>query len=105
MESIVETTMDRKEEIRAEIDKIDKVVVESLVKRINYVLEILKYKKNEEEIKGCDRVQIVLDKVGKLAVEADGNEEIIIKIYRHIIDILTEMQLEIFKGQQEADQK
>lgn len=105
MESIVEVTMDRKEEIRAEIDKIDKVIVESLVKRINYVLEILKHKKNEEEIRGCDRVQIVLDKVRNLAVEVGGNEDIIVKIYRHIIDILTEPQLEIFKGQQAANQK
>ncbi len=86
---------ERINEKRNEIDALDKVIVEALVKRINCVLDVVKYKTNEEEVRGCDRVQIVLDKVRRLATEYGGNEDIIVEIYKTIIDILTGMQLKI----------
>ncbi|QNU66259.1 chorismate mutase [Ruminiclostridium herbifermentans] len=85
------------EKVRAEIDKIDNVIVESLVKRIDCVLKIVEYKTSEEEVIGCDRVKIVLDKVRNKAVQAGGHEELIVEIYKNIIKVITDMQLEILR--------
>ncbi len=89
------------EVVRAEIDNIDNIIVDSLVKRINCVLKVVKYKTSEEDVIGCDRVKIVLDKVRNKAIAAGGDEELIVDIYKHIIDVLTDMQLEILRSRNE----
>jgi chorismate mutase len=95
--------MDNKiNEIRQEIDKMDSIIVDALVKRIDCVLEVVKYKKNEEEVRGCDRVKIVLDKVKNLAKSSGGHEDIVADIYQQIINILTNMQLKILSKRAES---
>ena len=86
-------------EIRENIDKIDDQLVELLALRIYYALEALKYKKNEAEIRGCDRVQIVLDKVKQKALAKDAPSDTIVNIYKAIISELTELQLKKYTGQ------
>lgn len=89
--------MDKKiEEVRNMIDKVDKQLVPLLVERINLAMEVIKYKSTEEEVHGKDRVQIVLDKVEKLAQKSGCHEKKVAKIYESIIKELTNLQLEIF---------
>jgi isochorismate pyruvate lyase len=88
------------DKMRAEIDKLDNIIVDALVKRTDCVLEIVKYKTNEEEVRGCDRVKIVLDKVRNKAIQAGGHEEIVVEIYKKIIEVLTAIQLEILRQRQ-----
>lgn len=89
------------DKMRAEIDKLDNIIVDALVKRTDCVLEIVKYKTDEEEVLGCDRVKIVLDKVRNKAIQAGGHEEIVVEVYKKIIAVLTDMQLEILRQRQE----
>jgi len=91
--------------IRKEIDKTDDVIIEYLVKRINLILEIIKYKKTEEDVKGQERVQQVLKKVRDKTRAAGGNEEMVVEIYKSMIKILTDMQINILKENLKQDQK
>ncbi len=88
------------ERARKEIDKIDRIIIEALVKRINYVLEIIKYKNNEDEVRGCDRVKIVLDNVRNIAANSGGHEDVIVEIYKCIIGVLTSMQMQILANRE-----
>lgn len=89
------------ENLRVEIDKIDNVIVASLVKRINCALKIVEYKTNKEEAISYDRVKIVLDRVRSKAVQAGGHEEMVVAIYSNIINVITDMELEILRKRNE----
>ncbi|WDD95457.1 chorismate mutase [Burkholderia sp. FERM BP-3421] len=80
-------------DIRRQIDGIDDQIVPLLAKRIALALEASKHKHTVEEIRGCDRVQQVLDAAAARARRADGNADAIVAIYRAIIDTLTALQL------------
>ena len=81
------------QEIRKKIDALDDDLVQLLVKRIRLAMRASDYKHTAEDVKGCDRVQIVLDSVGKRATQAGGYEETVQNIYRTIISELTDLQL------------
>ncbi|WP_349360642.1 chorismate mutase [Stappia sp.] len=80
-------------EIRQRIDALDDMIVPLLVERTGLALRASDYKTTTEEIKGADRVRMVLDKVGVRAANAGGHEEVIQKIYTTIIAELTDLQL------------
>jgi chorismate mutase len=83
------------EKLREEVDRLDDIIVDALVKRIDCVCEIVKYKTTEKEARSLDRVKIVLDKVRKRAIKAGGYEDLVVDIYKSIIEILTDIQLKI----------
>ncbi|PCE30206.1 chorismate mutase [Burkholderia ubonensis] len=80
-------------DIRRQIDGIDDQIVPLLAKRISLALEASRYKHSVDEIRGCDRVQQVLDAVAARVRQADGDVDTIVAIYRFIIEALTELQL------------
>jgi isochorismate pyruvate lyase len=79
--------------IRTRIDLIDDQIVPLLVQRIDLALEASRYKRSEEEVRGCDRVRQVLDKAEGRAAKAGGHTDTVVAIYRHLIHELTELQL------------
>ncbi|KVM61293.1 hypothetical protein WJ58_05235 [Burkholderia ubonensis] len=80
-------------DIRRQIDSIDDQIVPLLAKRITLALEASKYKHTVEEIRGCDRVQQVLDAAATRARRVEGDADTIVAIYRAIIRALTELQM------------
>ncbi|MGZ2746187.1 chorismate mutase [Burkholderia stagnalis] len=84
---------DQLADIRRQIDSIDDQIVPLLAKRITLALAASKYKHTVEEIRGCDRVQQVLDAAATRARRAEGDVDTIVAIYRAIIHALTEIQL------------
>lgn len=81
-------------QIRNTIDAIDDQIVPLLAKRIGLALEASRYKHTIEEVRGCDRVKLVLSSVAERARNADGNIEVIVDIYAFIIQKLTDLQLQ-----------
>lgn len=80
------------QKIRTEIDGIDETIVPLLVRRVDLALRASDYKTTREEIESCDRVRIVLDRVGEKARRAGGHEATIRAIYQAIIQELTALQ-------------
>lgn len=86
-----------KEEIykrRNEIDGIDENIVRLLTRRMHLALEIADLKANNvAAVTAKNRVSEVLDRIARLTIENNGDEEFILEIYTLIIDKLTQMQL------------
>jgi len=86
-------TSEELQTIRQHIDRVDDQLVPLLVQRIDLALQASRHKRTEEEVRGCDRVRIVLDKAAVRATNAGGHAETVVAIYRNIVHELTELQL------------
>lgn len=85
--------------IRYAIDHIDEQLVPLLVRRIELALQASRFKRTEEEVRGCDRVRQVLDKAALRAEKAGGHAETVVAVYRHMVHELTELQLRVRAGE------
>lgn len=72
-------------EVRSNIDRIDNQIVTLIAERSGYVKQAAAFKKNTEEVKAPQRVEMVIEKVRKLAEEKDVNPDIVEGIYRTMI--------------------
>jgi len=81
------------EEVRGNIDRIDKQIVKLIAERSTYVAQAANFKKNSEEVKAPQRLEKVINKVRSLACENDVNPDIVEKIYREMINCFTNFEL------------
>ncbi|MDD5571756.1 MAG: chorismate mutase [Bacteroidales bacterium] len=82
------------EDIRRQIDIIDKEIIKLISKRASFVKEVVKFKKpDKESIAAKDRYKVVVEERKKWAKELGFNEEVIQKIYQTMLDYFIEMQL------------
>ena len=72
-------------EIRAEIDALDKRVIELLGKRFEYVQAASRFKKDEEAVRAPERFKQVLDQRRKWASDVGLNADAIEKLYRDLV--------------------
>ncbi|NQU87976.1 MAG: chorismate mutase [Mariniphaga sp.] len=74
------------EEIRQEIDKIDKKIIELFSIRYEFVKEIVSYKKDEKGVIARERKDFVINERARIANELGLNED----VFRQIFTILVE---------------
>ncbi len=86
-----------KEEIRQQIDDIDKKIIALFAQRFMYVNEIVKYKDDPESVVANDRKTEVIENRGKWAEELGLDRNTFEQIYRVLIDHNIEKELEILK--------
>lgn len=87
-------------QFRAQIDALDERIVELLAARTKIVQELMVLKKDEESVRGCDRVHQVLDRIGRLASIRGIPADIAVRTYRALIEALTDMQLQYLAASQ-----
>jgi len=85
------------EEVRENINRIDREIVELISQRSSYVLQAAKFKKTTQDVKAPARVEEIILKVRGLAVENDFDPDIVEKIYRTMIACFIEYELEVHK--------
>lgn len=73
------------EEVRAEIDALDRQILSLLGIRFQYVKEIVRFKSNNEEIVAQDRYDAVIKSRRELAMEHNLSPDIIEKMYKLLI--------------------
>lgn len=73
------------EEIRENIDKIDREIVKLLSKRNFFVKEAAKFKDSAEDVEAPKRVEQVIRKVRSLAEEYKIQPDIVENVYREVI--------------------
>lgn len=88
------------EEVRREIDEIDKAIIELIGKRFAFVHEIVNYKSNADDVYARNRYEEVLRKRREMAVVHHLNPDIIENMYRIMMDYLIQDQLELLKKKQ-----
>ena len=85
------------EDVRSNIDRIDKQIVALISERSNYVKQAAQFKKDSDAVKAPQRVEQVIEKVRKISIEQELNPDIIEAVYRTMISCFIEYELQEHK--------
>ena len=80
-------------EVRENIDRIDKQIVRLIGERSNFVKQAANFKRDSNEVKAPQRVEMVIIKVRKLAEEYNVSPDIVEDIYRNMINAFINFEL------------
>ena len=80
-------------EVRENIDRIDKQIVKLIGERSNFVKQAANFKRDSNEVKAHQRVEMVIIKVRKLAEEYNVSPDIVEDIYRNMINAFINFEL------------
>jgi isochorismate pyruvate lyase len=80
-------------EVRENVDKIDREIVSLLARRGNFVAQAASFKKTTDEVKAPNRVEQVIAKVTALAQEHGANPMVVESVYRAMISAFIEAEL------------
>jgi chorismate mutase len=86
-----------KDEIRLQIDEIDKEIIKLFGLRFRYVTEIVKYKNDAESIVAQERKDQVIRERGKWAQEHGLDKATFEQIYRFLVEHNIGKELEILE--------
>ena len=81
------------EEIRQEIDKIDRQIIAAFGKRFEYVKAAAKFKTNETSVKAPERVKSMLQQRRIWAEEQGLNPDVIEKLYQDLVNYFMNEEL------------
>ncbi|WP_347928840.1 chorismate mutase [Pseudomonas helvetica] len=81
------------EEVRENIDRLDRQIVSLLAARGAYVSQAARFKKDSDAVKAPQRVEQVIAKVRALAEEVGANPQVIEQVYRAMIAAFIEQEL------------
>ena len=84
-------------EVRTQIDQLDKDIIRMIAYRSQYVKQAAKIKQDKISIKAPDRVEKVIENARSLAVEYLLNPAIIEKIYRTMIDCFIDYEIKEYE--------
>lgn len=87
-----------KNEIRMQIDEIDKEIIKLFALRFGYVSEIVKYKSDVESVVAQHRKDHVIKERGEWAENHGLDKETFEQIYRFLVDHNIGKELEILKN-------
>jgi len=81
-------------EVRENIDRVDNQIVKLIAERSYYVKQAASFKKDTEDVKAPKRVEMVIEKVCKLAEKNNLNPNIIEVVYCNMINSFITLELE-----------
>ncbi|MGE8101811.1 chorismate mutase [Pseudomonas fluorescens] len=81
------------EEVRDNIDRLDRLIVSLLAERGAYVSQAARFKKDSDAVKAPQRVEQVIAKVRALSEEVGANPQVIEQMYRAMIAAFIEQEL------------
>ncbi len=84
---------DSLEEVRSEIDRIDRVIVGLLAERGGFVKQAAAFKKTSADVRAPQRVGQVIDKVVALSKELGADPAVTEAVYRAMINAFIEAEL------------
>jgi len=90
-------------EIRNEIDVLDRQILASFRKRLEYVKEIVKFKDDPDGIVARDRQIEVFQKRREWALELGLDPDLIEEIYKTLINWNVKTELEIFECKEKCE--
>lgn len=73
-------------EVRAEIDRVDRLIVPLLLERVGYIAAAGEIKPDRNTVRDAWRIEDVIAKVKATAESQGGNADYIEDIYRHLIE-------------------
>jgi isochorismate pyruvate lyase len=85
------------EEVRYNIDRIDRSILSFITERQGYVKQAARFKKSDDDVKAPARVEAVVTKVRSLALENGLEPNIAEAVYRTMIICFIEQELKEFQ--------
>lgn len=85
------------EEVRENIDRIDRNIIELIAERGVYVLQAALYKQDTVSVQAPKRVEAVIEKVRNYAAEFGADPDMVEKLYREMIAAFIMKELDEFK--------
>lgn len=73
------------QEIRAEIDRVDRDIIAAFGQRFDYVKAAAKFKTSEARVKAADRFAAMLEQRREWAAAEGLNPDVIEKLYRDLV--------------------
>ena len=86
------------DEIRNEIDTIDKQVIEMLGKRFEYVKEIVRFKRNEDDVIARSRYNEVFQVRRQWAEQQGLSPEVVEEVYKTLLHYFIDEQMKMIKN-------
>ncbi len=81
------------EEVRSNIDTIDRKIVALLAERGGFVMQAARFKKSTDDVKAPQRVEQVISKVRTLAHDCGANPDVVEAVYRSMISAFINAEL------------
>jgi len=81
-------------QVRAEIDRLDALIVPLLAERGGYVLAAARFKQSAEEVPAPQRVEQVIEHVRTLAAQHGALPEVVERVYRTMIAASIDAELQ-----------
>ena len=88
------------QEVRDNIDGMDRKIVALLAERGVYVRQAARFKKDAAEIPAPARVAQVMDKVNALAMELGVNRWVVEQTYRAMISAFIAVEMEVHRNKE-----
>ena len=86
------------DEARNEIDKVDEEIVKLIALRNNYIKQIAHFKTSIDEVKAQDRIDDVISRVRRQAIDLDLSPNLINDLYLRMIDGMVESEIAEFQN-------
>lgn len=83
------------EDVRREIDELDRQIVDLIARRQRWVVEAGRLKTDTTAVRAPDRVEKVVAKVRSLAVDASASPDVIESTYRAMIAAFIDLELTV----------
>jgi len=80
------------DEVRSQIDRLDREIVALLAERGEYVRQAARFKKTKADVAAPARVEQVIGKVRSLAGERGADPELVERVYRAMIAAFIEAE-------------
>ena len=87
------------QEVREEIDIIDREVIQALSKRFQYVIAAARFKTSEASVRSPDRFQAMLQQRREWAQESGLNPDVVENVYRDLVNYYIEEELKHYKSE------
>ena len=85
-------------EVRDQIDILDDKIVELISQRSHLIRQAASFKNSIEEVKEEDRIDFIMQKVRKKAIELDVSANMISDLFRIMIDEMVETEISEFRN-------
>ena len=86
------------QEVRDEIDKIDTKLADLISERSHLIRQAAGFKNSVEEVKAEDRIDNIMQRVRKRAIELNINPNMISELFTIMIDEMVETEISEFRN-------
>jgi len=90
------------EEVRSEIDRIDRAIIESLALRRGYVHAVMQFKRSEEDVHAHDRQRQMLAVRRQWAEEVGLSPEMVETLFRSVVNHFVAEELALLQARNGA---